>query len=96
MFESDIYDYIDIAFPIVHGTNVEDGTLQGFLKMFNLPYVGCDVMSSAVGMDKYVCKCVLKENNIPVLDCRCYSLKDYNLGVEDIISDVEKILNIQL
>lgn len=90
MFESDIYDYIDIAFPIVHGTNVEDGTLQGFLKMFNLPYVGCDVMSSAVGMDKYVCKCVLKENNIPVLDCKCYSLKDYNLGVEDIISDVEK------
>ena len=52
-YENEIYDYIDIAFPIVHGTNVEDGTLQGFLKMFNLPYVGCDVTSSAVGMDKY-------------------------------------------
>jgi D-alanine-D-alanine ligase len=43
MFENSEYDYIDIAFPIVHGTNVEDGTLQGFLKMYNLPYVGCDV-----------------------------------------------------
>ena len=64
-----IYDYIDIAFPIVHGTNVEDGTLQGMLNMLGIPYVGCDVYSSAVGMDKYAMKCILKENNIPVLDC---------------------------
>ena len=59
-YENTIYDYIDIAFPIVHGTNVEDGTLQGYLKMFNIPYVGCDVISSSCGMDKYVCKCILK------------------------------------
>ena len=58
-----IYDYIDIAFPIVHGTNVEDGTLQGMLNMLGIPYVGCDVYSSAVGMDKYAMKCILKENN---------------------------------
>lgn len=64
-----IYDYIDIAFPIVHGTNVEDGTLQGMLNMLGIPYVGCDVYSSAVGMDKYAMKCILKENDIPVLDC---------------------------
>lgn len=89
-FEKNIYDYIDIAFPIVHGTNVEDGTIQGYLKMFNLPYVGCDVISSAVGMDKYVCKCLLKENNIPVLDCKCFTLKDFNDSVENIIEEVEK------
>jgi len=89
-YESSIYDYIDIAFPIVHGTNVEDGTLQGYLKMFNLPYVGCDVLSSACGMDKYVCKCILKENNIPVLDCMCFSLKDYNENLDGIIKNVEK------
>ena len=89
-YESPVYDYIDIAFPIVHGTNVEDGTLQGYLKMFNLPYVGSDVISSAVGMDKYVCKCLLKENNIPVLDCKCFSLKDYNDSLENIINNVEK------
>ena len=89
-YEPGVYDYIDIAFPIVHGTNVEDGTLQGYLKMFNLPYVGCDVLSSAVGMDKYVCKCVLKESGIPVLDCICFTLKDYNESIENIISGVEK------
>ena len=88
-YESSVYDYIDIAFPIVHGTNVEDGTLQGYLKMFNLPYVGSDVISSAVGMDKYVCKCLLKENNIPVLDCKCFSLKDFNDSLENIVTDIE-------
>lgn len=89
-YESSVYDYIDIAFPIVHGTNVEDGTLQGYLKMFNLPYVGSDVISSACGMDKYVCKCLLKHNNIPVLDCKCFTLKDYNENLENIIYIVEK------
>lgn len=89
-YENAVYDYIDIAFPIVHGTNVEDGTLQGYLKMFNIPYVGCDVISSAVGMDKYVCKCVLKENEIPVLDCKCFTLKDYNDSLENIIKQVEE------
>ena len=89
-YESSVYDYIDIAFPIVHGTNVEDGTLQGYLKMFNIPYVGSDVISSACGMDKYVCKCLLKDNDIPVLDCKCFTLKDYNENLENIINIVEK------
>lgn len=90
MFENNVYDYIDIAFPIVHGTNVEDGTLQGYLKMFNIPYAGPDVISSAVGMDKYVCKCLLKENDIPVLDCKCYNLNDYNKDAENIIKEIEE------
>ncbi len=90
LFKDNVYDYIDIAFPIVHGTNVEDGTLQGFLKMFNIPYTGCDVMSSAVGMDKYVCKCVLKDNNIPILDCKCVSSRDYNINSDKIIKEIEK------
>ena len=90
IFENSIYDYIDIAFPIVHGTNVEDGTLQGYLKMFNIPYVGSDVISSACGMDKYVCKCLLKENNIPVLDCKLFTLKDYNENLGNIIEEVEE------
>ena len=88
-YEKSEYDYIDIAFPIVHGTNVEDGTLQGYLKMFNIPYVGCDVISSSCGMDKYISKCILKENNIPVLNCKCFTLKDYNENLENIINEVE-------
>lgn len=89
IFGDNVYDYIDIAFPIVHGTNVEDGTLQGYLKMFNLPYVGCDVISSAVGMDKYVCKCVLKENNLPTLDCKCFNAKEYSDAEEEVIKEIE-------
>lgn len=92
-YEKDMYDYIDIAFPIVHGTNVEDGTLQGYLKMFNIPYVGSDIISSACGMDKYVFKCILKQNNIPVLDCKCYTLNDYNDNLERIINEIEEKFN---
>ena len=83
-------DYIDIAFPVVHGTNVEDGTLQGYLQMFNIPYVGCDVLSSAVGMDKYVMKTVLKDNGIPVLDCKCFTAKQYDDDVDAVIATVEE------
>ena len=43
---------VDVVFPLVHGVNGEDGTLQGMLEMFNLPYAGCGVEASAVGMDK--------------------------------------------
>ena len=96
MFSKGVVDYIDIAFPVVHGTNVEDGTLQGFLKMFNIPYVGCDVLSSAVGMDKYVMKTVLKDNGIPVLDCKCYTAKQYDENEEAIIEEIEKVVGYPL
>lgn len=92
MFEKDVIDYIDIAFPIVHGTNVEDGTLQGFLKMFNLPYVGCDVVSSACGMDKFICKCILRENGIPVVEGKAYDIKDYNTNPNEMLKDIEDTL----
>ncbi len=68
---------IDVAFPIVHGTNCEDGTIQGLFEFLNLPYVGCDIISSAVGMDKAVFKDVLKNAELPVLDCICIQAKEY-------------------
>lgn len=68
---------IDVAFPIVHGTNVEDGALQGYLKTLGIPFVGCDVTASAIGMDKFVMKTVLKEVGVPVLDAKVYTLSDY-------------------
>ncbi|MFI3200757.1 MAG: D-alanine--D-alanine ligase family protein [Eubacteriales bacterium] len=87
-----IYDSIDLAFPIVHGTNVEDGTLQGLLKMLNIPFVGCDVTSSAVGMDKYIMKTILKDCEIPVLDCLCFHQYAYQENVDAICKQViEKI-----
>ena len=77
---------VDVAFPVVHGTNEEDGTLVGFLKTLGVPFVGCDVTSAAVGMDKYIQKCVLKDVDIPVLDCVCFHEDDY--------ADIEKLLDI--
>lgn len=89
-YESSIYDYIDVAFPIVHGTNVEDGTLQGYLKMFDIPMVGSDVISSACGMDKYICKCILKENNIPVLECLKFDRNEFYTNQNEILNKIEQ------
>ena len=80
---------IDIAFPVVHGTNVEDGAFQGYLKTIGIPFVGCDVTASAIGMDKYIMKAVLKEGNVPVLDARIYTLSDYK-EIDTLLDNVEK------
>lgn len=89
-FKNNVYDTIDVAFPIVHGTNVEDGALQGYLQTLNLPFVGCDVLSSAVGMDKYVMKTVLKDQGIPVLDCLCFNIAEYNGGTDKLMDRIER------
>lgn len=75
-FGSNVISDIDIAFPIVHGTNVEDGALQGYLQTLDIPYVGCDVLSSAIGMDKFAMKLMLKDAGFPVLDCCRFSSYD--------------------
>ena len=57
---------IDLAFPLIHGPFGEDGRLQGLLEMLNIPYVGADVLGSAVGMDKDVMKRLLRDAGIPI------------------------------
>ena len=81
---------IDVAFPIVHGTNVEDGALQGYFQTLNVPYVGCDVISSAVGMDKYVMKTVLKDNGIPVLDCVTVIASEFNRNPDAVVEKIKE------
>lgn len=88
-FGNSVVDYIDVAFPVVHGANVEDGSLQGFLRHYNIPLVGCDVMASAVTMDKYVMKTVLKDNDIPVLDCVTLHVKEYQKDEEAAYRKIE-------
>jgi len=90
-FGNNVIAEVDIAFPIVHGTNVEDGTLQGYLKTLGLPFVGCDVTSSAIGMDKYVMKMVLKENGVPVLDCLRFYSNEFDDSAAVIAKCSEKI-----
>jgi len=59
---------VDVVFPVVHGTFCEDGTLQGLLELAMVPYVGADVIGSAIGMDKDVAKRLLRDAGIPVVD----------------------------
>ncbi len=87
-FGSSVVTDVDIVFPIVHGTNVEDGSLQGFFHTLDVPFVGCEVLASAVGMDKYVMKTVLKDNGIPVLDCLRFTTSDY-ADTDSLIKSVE-------
>lgn len=57
---------LDVAFPLIHGENGEDGTLQGMLEMFGVPYVGCGVAASAIGLDKALQKQLLRAVGLPV------------------------------
>ena len=83
---------IDLAFPIVHGTNCEDGTMAGYFEFLNLPYISCDIISAAVGMDKAVFKSVLKSADLPVLDCMTFRSREYSAEKEHFIKAIgEKI-----
>lgn len=57
---------IDVVFPVLHGPFGEDGTVQGLLKLANVPFVGASVLGSAVGMDKDVMKRLLRDARIPI------------------------------
>ncbi len=61
---------LDVAFPILHGQNGEDGRVQGLLQTLGLPYVGADVLGSAVCMDKEVTKRLLRDAGLPIVPFR--------------------------
>ena len=56
---------LDIAFPVLHGIGGEDGTIQGMLEILGIPYVGCGVFASSVGMDKIYTKILFEKAEIP-------------------------------
>ncbi|MBR2406661.1 MAG: D-alanine--D-alanine ligase [Clostridia bacterium] len=90
LFGNNIVASFEVALPAVHGTNVEDGTLMGFLEMLNVPYVGCDVTSAALGMDKFAMKSVLRDAGVPVLDAMAFSGKAYAQSSEKIVARLEE------
>jgi len=59
---------IDVCFPVLHGINGEDGTIQGLLQLYNIKFVGCGVLGSSINMDKIVEKKVLKADDIKITD----------------------------
>lgn len=82
---------IDVAFPVVHGTHGEDGTLQGVFEMADVPYVGCGVLASAVANDKITTKAILKEAGIPVVDYVSFRRYDWTRDREKWIERLEEL-----
>ncbi|MBE6793299.1 MAG: D-alanine--D-alanine ligase [Ruminococcaceae bacterium] len=91
-FGNNIVGGFDVVIPAVHGTNVEDGTLMGYLELLGVPYAACDVTSSALGMDKYLMKAALKDAGVPVLDAVAFSGKDYAADADGVIAQVEQTI----
>lgn len=91
-FGENIINTIDVAFPVMHGTNGEDGTIQGYLELINVPYIGCDILSSSIGMDKIIMRKVLKESGLPVLDYVTFYSMDYMKNEEKYIEEINKKL----
>lgn len=91
-----VLNNIDVAFPIVHGTNVEDGTIAGFLNLLDIPYVGPDILASSLGMDKIAMKKVLKESGVPVVDYVGFYSKEYVKDEEKILKEIEEKLHFPL
>ena len=75
-FKRDLY-VLDLIMPIGHGTYTEDGSLQGYLNILGIPYVGSDVLASAISTDKIITKEILKNNNIPVANYVWIHKHDY-------------------
>lgn len=69
---------IDIAFPSMHGTYGEDGSLMGLLRLANIPFVGCDLFASAVAMDKVLTKQVVAAEGVPVVPYVWFTQYDWN------------------
>ena len=82
---------IDVAFPVVHGTNVEDGTLAGFLQMLDLPYTSCDVLGGAVGQDKSIMKDIFKAEGIPMVDYFVVYNSDFDKNYDEYLAKAKKI-----
>ncbi len=89
-FGNNVMAAFDVAIPVVHGTNVEDGTLMGMLEMLGVPYAACDVTSSAIGMDKFAMKAVLREAGVPVLPALSFGGKEYAVDSERVIAAIEQ------
>lgn len=76
--------FLDCVFPVLHGKNGEDGCIQGLLELMNIHYVGCDVMSSAISMDKEIMHILCDEAKIPCADYVCLKANEEKLTFDAI------------
>ncbi|NLK43406.1 MAG: D-alanine--D-alanine ligase [Tissierellia bacterium] len=96
LFKKKILDRIDLAFPAFHGMNGEDGTVQGIFELMDIPYVGCGVLASAVGMDKILMKDVYKANNLPIVDYTWFYRSKWINSKEEVLNLIEEKLSYPL
>ena len=83
---------LDVIFPMLHGPYGEDGTIQGLLELANIPYVGCGVLASAVGMDKAVMKVLFAARGLPVCPYRVFLRHEWESGAGPIAAELEQTL----
>jgi len=84
---------IDVVFPVMHGPLCEDGTIQGLLELADIPYVGCGVLASAVGMDKDVAKRLMKEAGMPIVPYIALKKNNWEEGQPSLALKVEQELS---
>lgn len=90
LFRKDITD-LDVILPIVHGNNVEDGSLAGLLDSIGIPYVGSHVLGGALGQDKVVMKQVMESVNLPIVPYTWFYDSEYLDNKENILKEIKKI-----
>lgn len=83
----------NIIFPALHGTNGEDGTIQGFLELMDVPYVGNGVLSSSVAMDKVIMKDLFSKHNIPQTKYTSIKINPWKEDEEKVYLEIEEKLN---
>ena len=96
LFQKQVFNTLDVAFPVFHGTYGEDGAFQGLFEINNLPYVGCDVLSSAVGINKIAMKLMLKAADLPIVNYLGLYGKEWLKNKDSVIENVEKNLSYPL
>lgn len=82
---------LDLAFPMVHGKNVEDGSIQGLLDSIGIPYVGSKVLGAALGQDKVIQKQIMRECNIPTPKYVSFYDFEYLTNTNEITKKVAKL-----
>lgn len=84
---SDLKEKNTVIFPVLHGPNGEDGTVQGLFEVLNMPYVGCGVLASACAMDKIIAKQLFQQAGIPQLPYVAVTKNDYVDAREEVIAE---------
>ena len=81
---------LDVIIPVLHGPYGEDGTIQGLFEMADIPYVGCGVLGSALGMDKEKMKILFRAEGLPVLEASTFKRKQWERSPETVVEAIEQ------